>query len=54
MLVTPSDPNGSYLLEKISSDHPASGARMPYLSNPLPGGEITAIGQWIEQGAQDD
>lgn len=54
MLVVPSDPNGSYLFEKISNDHPASGSRMPYLSNPLPEGEIAAVRQWIEQGAQDD
>ena len=54
MLVAPSDPSGSYLLEKLSNDHPTSGARMPYLSNPLPDGEITAVRQWIEQGAQED
>lgn len=54
MRVAPSDPNGSYLLEKISSDHPTSGARMPYASSPLPESEITGVRQWIEQGAQDD
>ena len=54
MLVVPADPNGSFLLEKISIDHPASGSRMPYLSIPLPEGEVAAVRQWIEQGAQDD
>ena len=54
MLIAPADPNNSYLYEKISSDHPTSGARMPYTSPPLPDNEITAVQQWIEQGAQDD
>lgn len=54
MLVVPSNPDGSYLLEKISSDHPTSGARMPYTSTPLPEGEIAAVRQWIELGAQDN
>jgi hypothetical protein len=54
MLVAPSDPNGSYLLEKLSSDHPAVGSRMPYTSPPLPDYEITAVRQWIENGAQND
>lgn len=54
MLVVPGDPSASYLFEKISSDHPTSGARMPYLSPTLPNDQIDGVQQWIEQGAQDD
>jgi hypothetical protein len=54
MLIAPSDPSGSYLLEKISNDRPAVGSRMPYTSPPLADYEITAVRQWIEGGAQDD
>lgn len=54
ILVVPSDPDASYLLEKIASDQPASGSRMPYSSSPLPDSEISVVRQWIEQGAPDD
>jgi len=54
MLIVPGDPSGSYLFEKISNDHPTSGARMPYTSSPLPDYEITAVRDWIEQGAQNN
>ena len=53
-LVLPEDPDGSYLLEKLSDDSPTFGTRMPYASDPLPAEKIAAIRKWIESGAADD
>jgi hypothetical protein len=54
VLVVPGAPAESYLLEKLTSDAPASGARMPYTSSPLSEQKIAAIRSWIEQGAEED
>jgi hypothetical protein len=49
--VVPGDPTASYLFEKISSDHPAVGVRMPP-GQPLPADIIQAVRRWIEDGAE--
>jgi hypothetical protein len=49
--VVPGDPAASYLFEKISSDHPGVGVRMPP-GQPLPASIIQAVRRWIETGAE--
>jgi hypothetical protein len=51
MRVVPGDPVASYLFEKISSDHPAVGMRMPP-GQPLPADIIQAVRRWIADGAE--
>lgn len=51
--VTPYDPDASYLMEKITSDAPAVGARMPP-NGALPAFQVARIRRWIELGAQDN
>jgi hypothetical protein len=46
VLVVAGDPDASYLLEKLESDTPAAGARMP-LTGPLPPRDIARIRAWI-------
>jgi hypothetical protein len=53
MRIAPGDPDGSYLLQKISSTTPLDGVRMPP-DQPLPANKIEAIRLWIAAGAQDD
>jgi hypothetical protein len=53
MRVAPGDPDGSYLLQKITSATPRDGVRMPP-DQPLPAHKIEAIRLWIAAGAQDD
>lgn len=50
MRVVPGDPAASYLFEKISSNRPAVGVRMPP-GKPLPAEAIQAVRRWIERGA---
>lgn len=52
--VIPSDPDRSYLLEKLVDEIPTAGSRMPYTSSPLPEEKILAIRRWIELGAPND
>lgn len=52
--VLPGDPNGSYLVQKIESDSPKFGSRMPLDGPPfLSQGDIRLIRSWIEAGAPD-
>lgn len=53
-LVVPGDPDASYFLEKIVSDAPARGARMPLFSGPLDDREVETIRVWIQEGALDN
>jgi hypothetical protein len=53
-LVVPGDPNGSYLYQKLSSDHPCSGLQMPrteFGSAPLPDCVVALVRDWIAAGA---
>jgi hypothetical protein len=51
--IAPGDPDGSYLLQKVSSTTPLDGVRMPP-DQPLPANKIEAIRLWIAAGALDD
>jgi hypothetical protein len=51
--IAPGDPDGSYLLQKISSGAPLDGVRMPP-DQPLAPHKIEAIRLWIASGAQND
>jgi hypothetical protein len=53
-LVVAGDPAASYLVQKISSDHPCSGERMPrteFAPDPLPDCVIALVRNWIAAGA---
>lgn len=53
--VTPGNPDGSYLIQKISSDAPKFGSRMPLDGPPfLTQTEIQLIRDWISAGAPND
>lgn len=52
-IVIPDAPNVSPLVDKISSDNPEHGARMPQGGPFLSSDEIEAIRQWIEEGAHE-
>ena len=53
-LVVPGDPSASYLYQKLSSDQPCSGLRMPrseFGSDPLPDCVLALVSNWIASGA---
>jgi hypothetical protein len=53
-LVVPGDPSASYLYQKLSSNQPCSGVRMPrteFASDPLPDCVIALVANWIATGA---
>jgi hypothetical protein len=53
-LVVPGDPSGSYLYQKLSSDAPCAGLRMPrteFGSAPLPACVLALVHDWIASGA---
>ncbi|RMF84185.1 MAG: hypothetical protein D6744_03545 [Planctomycetota bacterium] len=52
-LVMPGDPSASFLFEKISSDNPSEGSRMP-LNGSLSDTDIETIRAWIAEGASDN
>lgn len=49
--INPGRPNESYLMEKITSDDPELGGRMPPGSTPLSDTDIETIRNWILDGA---
>ncbi|MFQ5640653.1 MAG: hypothetical protein ACE5IR_21955 [bacterium] len=50
--VAPGDPDGSYIIQKISSDSPKFGRRMPLDGPPyLSQADIQLIRDWITEGA---
>lgn len=52
--VSPGNPDQSYLVEKISSNNPSVGVRMPRGGDPLSAEQIAMVREWIEEGAQAD
>lgn len=53
--VQPGNPDGSYLMHKVTSDSPKSGERMPLDGPPfLSDAEIRLIRDWIARGAPND
>lgn len=52
--VLPGDPESSLIYQKVSSDQPPVGFRMPLGCSPLTGQEVEWIRGWIEQGAEDN
>jgi len=53
--VLPGEPDSSYLLQKISSDTPKDGFRMPQDGPPyLTEADILTIEEWIAGGAQEN
>jgi hypothetical protein len=50
--VKPSDPDNSLLYQKVSTDTPSVGERMPYGGPALGQGDIDKIRDWIKQGAK--
>jgi hypothetical protein len=53
-IVVPGDSANSLLFEKISSDAPTVGARMPLGGPEMPAAEIEVIRRWIDEGALDN
>ncbi len=53
-IVVPEDPDDSPLYDKISSNNPQFGVRMPEGGPPLSDEDIAAIRQWIEEGALEE
>ncbi|MCA9525783.1 MAG: hypothetical protein KC549_05745 [Myxococcales bacterium] len=51
VLVIPGQPNGSYLLEKLTEDAPEAGTRMPQGGGRLPAEQVAQIRRWIAAGA---
>lgn len=49
VLVTPGDPDNSFLWNKITQDQPACGERMPRGVEPLPQAALDCVRGWIEQ-----
>lgn len=52
-VVIPGDADASPIVDKISSDTPEHGARMPYLEDPLSTEQIELIVNWINEGANE-
>lgn len=53
MRVLPSEPDSSYLVEKLGAN-PAQGLQMPRGQTPLSSADVATIREWIENGALDD
>jgi len=53
-VVIPYQPENSLLYQKIASDNPPIGQRMPYGRNQLSHSDISIIEQWILEGAKDN
>lgn len=49
--VVPGDPSASFLIEKLTSEAPRAGQRMPLNRDPLSAEEIELIRTWIAEGA---
>ena len=54
LVIVPENPSDSPLYDKISSNNPQFGTRMPQGGSPLSSDDIEAIRQWIEEGALEE
>jgi hypothetical protein len=52
--ILPGDPDHSFMVEKLRSDDPRAGLRMPLEHDPLTEAEIQLIETWILEGAADN
>ena len=50
--VEASDPDSSYMIQKIEGANGIQGGQMPLMETPLPQATINAIRQWVTNGAQ--
>ncbi len=53
-LVVPGDSAGSLFFQKVSSNNPPIGSRMPLIGDPLSPEELGLLRDWIDQGAIDN
>ena len=53
-IIDPGNPNNSPIVDKISSENPQQGERMPLNAQPLSDAEIDSIIAWIDDGAPDN
>lgn len=54
LIVNPGQPDESPLVDKISSNSPQLGERMPLTGSPLSDDQIQAIRTWIDEGAENN
>ena len=55
VLVTPGDPDNSYIIKKLEGDPAIVGVRMPRGAGPfLTAGQMSIIRRWIQLGAKND
>lgn len=53
-VINPENADDSPLVDKIESNNPEFGARMPENGNPLSDSRISQIKEWINNGAEND
>lgn len=53
-LVIPGDAENSLLYQKVNSNEPPIGVRMPQFQPPLSAAQIDLIRRWIDEGAEDN
>lgn len=53
-LIVPGNADASLVYQKVSSDSPPVGMRMPSLGAPLTSEELASLRDWINQGALDN
>lgn len=54
LLVSPGNPDASYLIHKIEGRPGIVGSQMPQAMTPLTGAQIDAIRRWIQNGAPNN
>lgn len=52
--VIPGNPDGSFLIQKLTSPGPGEGELMPYATQGLPEDKIQLLRKWIKNGAKPD
>ncbi len=52
--IKPNEPDNSYLLQKVLGSSIISGSRMPLNNSPLDKVQITALTEWINDGAKNN